>query len=92
MRIIRRTKSEEFSLKKTLKAQSFLNRINDNAWCLTGQHNPGKEEKGVKDPWKASNLREEEEGLLILCKVLRRKEADEEISFILAGHIRDTQV
>lgn len=35
-----------------------------------------------------SNLRQDEKTLLVLCKVLRKKEADEEISLICEGHGR----
>ena len=42
--------------------------------------------KRVKDACKASNLSKEEKTLLVLCKVLWRKEADEEISLTLQGH------
>ena len=61
----------------------------NNGQCIEfGQHNTGKEQKGVKNAWEASNLREEEKTLLVLWKVLRKKEADEEISFIFEGHMR----
>lgn len=55
---------------------------------MTGQHNTGKEQKGVKDAWEASNLGKEKKTLLVLWKVLRKKEANEETSFTLEGHIR----
>lgn len=53
---------------------------------MFGQHNTRKEEKGVKDAWEASNLKKDEKTLLDLWKVLRKKEADEEISSTLESH------
>lgn len=52
---------------------------------MFGQHHIRKKDKGVEDTCEASNLRKEKT-LLVLWKVLRRKEADEDISFILEGH------
>ena len=48
--------------------------------------NTALDRKRVKDACKASNLSKEEKTLLVLCKVLWRKEADEEISLTLQGH------
>lgn len=42
-----------------------------------------EKEKGVEGAQEASNLKKEEKTRLVLWKVLRRKEADEEIHFIV---------
>ena len=42
-----------------------------------------KKEKGVEGAREACSLGKEEKTLLVLWQVLRRKEADEEISFIV---------
>ena len=48
--------------------------------------NTALDRKKVKDACKASNLSKEEKTWLVLCKVLWRKEGDEEICLILQGH------